>query len=42
MGPELHIRTTPDLQFIFDESMVYHEKIEEVLNSITPRKKNDR
>jgi len=42
MSPELHIRITPNLQFIFDESMVYHEKIEEVLNSIKPRKKNDR
>ena len=42
MGPELHIKNTPDLQFIFDESMVYHEKIEVVLNSIKPKKKNDR
>ena len=42
MGPELHIKNTPDLQFIFDESRVYSEKIEKVLKSITSKKENDR
>ena len=41
LAPQLHLRVTPDLQFIYDETLEYSEKIEELIKSIKDKEKND-
>ena len=41
LAPQLHLRVTPDLQFINDETLEYSEKIEELIKSIKDKEKND-
>ena len=41
LAPQLHLRVTPDPQFIYDETLEYSEKIEELIKSIKDKEKND-
>ena len=34
MGPELHLKNTPDLQFFHDESLLYGNKINQLIHDI--------
>ena len=34
MGPELHLKSTPDLRFYHDESLRYEDKINKLLHKI--------
>jgi ribosome-binding factor A len=34
MGPELHLKSTPDLRFYHDESLRYEDKINKLLHTI--------
>jgi len=37
LAPQLHLRVTPDLRFIFDETLEYSEKIENLIKSMKDR-----
>lgn len=43
MGPEIHLKNTPDLRFYHDESLVYGDKINKLLHKIdiSDKKSND-
>ena len=41
MGPELHLKSTPDLRFIHDERVIYEDKINRMLKNIHLKKKID-
>jgi len=34
MGPELHLKNTPDLHFFYDESLFYGNKINKLIHDI--------
>ena len=36
LSPELHLRTTPKIQFINDKKLSYQEKIDNLLNNLPP------
>lgn len=36
----MHIRTVPEFRFIWDESLAYSQKINEILNEILPKDNN--
>ncbi|SVB38886.1 uncharacterized protein METZ01_LOCUS191740 [marine metagenome] len=41
MGPELHLKSTPDLKFYHDESLIYNDKINQLLHKLDIKKNND-
>jgi ribosome-binding factor A len=41
MGPELHLKSTPDLKFYHDESLIYSDTINQLLHNLDIKKNND-
>jgi len=41
MGPELHLKSTPDLRFYKDESIIYEDKINQMLHELDILDKSD-
>ena len=41
MGPELHLKSTPDLKFYHDESLIYSDKINQLLHKLDIKKNID-
>jgi len=41
MGPELHLRSTPDLHFYFDDSLLYGDKINQLLHDVEIKEEDD-
>jgi len=41
MGPELHLKSTPDLRFYKDESILYEDKINQMLHELDISDKGD-
>ena len=39
LSPELHLRTTPKIQFVNDKKLSYQEKIDNLLNNFSSRQK---
>ena len=41
MGPQLHLKSTPDLRFYKDESIIYEDKINQMLHELDISEESD-
>jgi|TARA_B100000029_G_scaffold404207_1_gene404193 ribosome-binding factor A len=41
LGPAIRIKHIPDLRFIYDESLIYSEKMNQIIQSVNIPKDND-